>query len=130
VLNFGQISGKPIPLSVAQCLATSGIKSLEILSVSDCALTSEHVQALTGLKLLKTLHLNRSPGITDASVPFLLNFQELENLGLVNAGLTPTGILKLTALKKLRTLTITGIDLTAAHLAQFKAALPGCNIVR
>jgi serine/threonine protein kinase len=129
-LDFGRITNKPIPLSVAHCQAISGIKSLETIGAYDCDLTDAHVQALAALKSLKFVNLNRNPGITDASVPVFLGFQDLETLSIGNTRLTPAGFLKLTGLKKLKSLGIGGEDITEAHIAQLKTALPGCSITR
>jgi hypothetical protein len=123
--DFGRMTDKPIPLSVAQCQAIGSIKSLTSLGVSDCALTDEHVKALAGLKL-KTLNMNRNREITDASIPAFLGFTDMENLSIGSSRVTLAGVMKFAALKKLKTLSVGG--LSVEDLTKLKTALPGVTV--
>jgi len=86
---------------------------------------------------LKRLHLrgrkkvgNAVANLTDAALPALAAYDELEDLDLRETAVTDQGIQALAALKRLKHLDLRGTNVTEHAVSRLAAVLPACRILR
>jgi len=97
---------------------------LDATQVTDAALPT--VGTLTGLKKLDLSDTQ----VTDAGMPHLIGLINLGNLRLQNTAIGDDGLKPLQSLTNLRFLDLGGTRVTDQGLAEFRAALPQCEVVR
>jgi Leucine-rich repeat (LRR) protein len=78
---------------------------------------------------LTNITLNNCTEITDAALPHVSKWSNLDQLFLSNTQVTDAGIEHLEGLKNLETLDLTGTKFTAEGIEAIKAALPDCEVV-
>lgn len=90
-----------------------------------------------GPTCLKRLHLRgrkkvgaAASNLTDAALPALVVYDELEELDLRETAVTDQGIQVLSALKRLKQLDLRGTGVTEEAVARLSAVLPACRILR
>lgn len=111
----------------------SGLKDLEKASFFSVMLHEQAIESLVihspGLKYLQLRQVN----LTDDQMDTLLNLHELETLDLrENSNLSATALIKLSALKNLKTLYLNRTGIAASDAADqlntLKRALPKCRV--
>jgi Leucine-rich repeat (LRR) protein len=125
-------------LSIARCLSfgdaalaqVKNFSKLRRLSLRDTAVTGAGMVHLAGLKSLYSLTIVRC-GMDDAGLQHLADLAELELLNLqADPGITDASIDHLRKLTSLKTLVIGQTSISDQGVAQLRAALPRCKIVR
>jgi serine/threonine protein kinase len=106
-----------------------GYSELRELSLYGTAVTDVGVARLKAFPHLKNLDLSYT-AVTDTGVGELRSLKELATLHLRATNLTDEALAHLRDLKGLRFLNIIDIAVTAKGLADFHAAVPGCQVER
>ena len=83
------------------------------------------VRGLMAFRNLRALHLGTT-SVTDECLPALRTLPALEVLHLDHTAVTDAGVLTLADMKRLKTLTILGMQ--ESTLTALRAALPGCKV--
>lgn len=118
-------------LSVAAIVAIGAAKSVEHLSLRDAKRLDDswmpHLAAMTNLSKLVLI----SPALTDVHLHQLTALQNsLTRFNISKGGVTDKCLEDLKGFKKLQELNISETKITNAGVAQLKAALPNCNILK
>lgn len=115
--------------SNADCAAIGELAQLRSLSLCGCGLlTRAGIAHLGRLRHLRDLDLSFCGRLTDAALDALLSLP-IESLRLGSCtGLSAQGLLRLSALQRLRHLDVHGLNWTGETRARLRAALPGVQI--
>ncbi len=100
---------------------------VDILSLSDTAITDDQLKYLQPLKDLDTLWLSNT-GTTDAGLKKLVGLTNLKTLGLSGTKITDKGLQTLKYIKSLRLIHVDGVDLTDQAVADLKQHLPNLKV--
>src|SRR5262249_16060071 len=93
------------------------------------SVTDAGMKELAPLKNLRELHLPWS--VTDKGMKELTGFKDLTELNLFGChGVTDAGLKTLTGLKNLKRIVVYNCKVTDAGIAEFKKALPNCEVAR
>ena len=97
------------------------------LALAGIEITDAILKDVAKCKQLKLLNCNAGQ-ITAEGLREIAKLQKLETLGLSGTGVTDAGLKELAKLNQLRTLWLDGTKVTKADVAEFKKALPNCNV--
>ena len=95
--------------------ALAGLKSLQVLILSDTPVTDEGLKQLAGLTNLQSLWLGNT-SVTDEGLKELAGLKSLQSLFLYNTGVNGTGLKALAGSKSLQLLNLGGSPVTDAGL--------------
>lgn len=104
--------------------------NLNLVGITDAGLA--HLQTLSNLQRLDLLYSEgfAGPTITNAGLASLKSLTNLKALNLTGARVTDAGLENLRVLNKLTQLRLVNSGVTLEGIRTFKAALPGCEIVK
>ena len=101
---------------------------LEKLDLSRTPISSEGLQALAEMPMLRELRLGFAGNIDDAAAAALIRTKHLEVLYLSGTAITGKTLTALSGAKQLRELDVSGCRLSAAEIAEFRTARPDCRL--
>jgi hypothetical protein len=104
------------------------LASLRYLNISAVPCTERHVAALARLKISSLIA--GSAGIDDAMAMVLAKMDTMEVLSLPGNSLTDKGLAEFKKLRRLKSLDLSGTQVTAAGVDELQKALPECKIRR
>jgi Leucine-rich repeat (LRR) protein len=104
------------------------LKSLQILNLSQTAITDAGLKPIESLPNLRNLILPVS--ITDAGLVHVKGLTQLESLNLLDSQVSDAGLVHLKGLRNLKILLLNGTKVTDAGLREIQQALPRARISR
>jgi Protein kinase domain len=130
-LVFKAMPGKSRPLTDAQLAFLTDLVNLNSLRLEGwSAMTGSGLAAMKNKRKLSSLSVNECPDFDDLGLAEVAKFTGLETLSLVGAvKITDAGIMKLKALKQLKSLGLgIGSGISAKAIDELKTALPQCVV--
>jgi uncharacterized protein (TIGR03067 family) len=117
------------PVSMELLAAISQLRQLRGLGISGCPVTGETLESIVQLSELEDLRLLRT-GTSDADTTQIAKLMKLKKLTLDETKVTDAGLQSLKGLSRLTRLSIRGLSVTPQAVAEFKAALPNCEVIK
>jgi hypothetical protein len=107
------------------------VKGVNMLDLNETLIGNESIALLTKLDTVKELRLKGCHLVDDECIPHLNQLTQLEFLHLNHTGVTLDGLLRLTALTRLRTLLFSVADESGIgeKMNQLRLNLPSCAFV-
>ncbi len=105
------------------------LTKLRTLNFHNSQLTDEGLKTLTSLTQLKTLMIGESQ-VTDKGLETLMSLAELEFLSLEQTQVTDAGLKSLKSLRGLKRLYMQGLTISPEAVAELKASLPNCTVIK
>lgn len=125
--NLEDVSVLDTRITDAGLAQLAGLCKLQRLDLGGTTITDAGLVHLRSLERLEDLSLNGTK-IGDAGLVHLTNLQRLRELRLIDTQITDAGLKHLQSLKKLRFLDALNTQLTDRGIAEFKRALPACEV--
>jgi hypothetical protein len=119
----------PTETTDVQLRPLQGLRRLKILNLKSTAVSDAGMHYVGRLTALEQLGLVNTR-ITDAGLAPLAHLHQLEGIMLTNTLVTDDGLAHLQGLPRLKQLWLYGTQVTDARAADFRRALPGCQIRR
>jgi hypothetical protein len=125
--NLEDVSVLDTRITDAGLAQLAGLCKLQRLDLGGTTITDAGLVHLRSLERLEDLSLNGTK-IGDAGLVHLTNLQRLRELRLIDTQITDAGLKHLQSLKKLRFLDALNTQVTDRGIAEFKRALPACEV--
>lgn len=115
------------PLKAADGPLLTRFPRLRLVAVTNGTANSEVLAPLVAVTTLKELYLQNC-GTADPDLKIIAQMSGLEALAITDSPITDEGLAQLHGLKRLHRLNLAHTGVTAAGVAQLKAALPDCTV--
>jgi hypothetical protein len=116
------------PITGSGLARVHDLAELEVLGLEGTAFADGSLEHLKDMPRLINLHLDRTP-VTDAGLAHIVG-TKLTILGLGGTKVTDAGLEHLKKVKSLRSISLNNTMVTDAGVADFKTAVPECDVLR
>jgi hypothetical protein len=110
-------------------LVASNTRLKQVTFVDNQHITDQGIAHLQKMPQLELLDLSACTGITDVAVAHLVGLKQLTELNLIATKVGHASVPSLKQMTSLRQLNLHGTQMTAADIAELRAALPNCQIL-